>query len=276
MIQLDAGRLPELGMPLARAAERYAELGWSVLQLAEEGKIPAGGHGLLDATTDPTSVRRAWERRPRSNIGVRIPPGVVVVDVDGPAGVEALRAGGPIPRTLTAATARGWHLWFAAPAGVELRQRAAVLPAVDTRASGKGYVVAPPSVHATGVVYEWARRVAPAQLPAWLLDLLKPAPAPAPTTYAPSSAVLDRARRSGYALAALEGEASAVATTPTGGRNHRLTAAWLRCARDLGDVLPRAIVRAELTRAALAAGLDESEIRRVLRDALVDVGRLAA
>jgi hypothetical protein len=276
VIQLDVDRLPDVGMPQPLAAVRYAELGWPVLQLAEEGKVPISGHGLLDATADAAAVRRAWERMPRANIGVRVPAGYVVVDVDGPDGVEALRSRGPLPRTLTAATARGWHLWFSVPPGVELRQRAAVLPNVDSRVEGKGYVVAPPSVHATGVCYEWARRVEPAPLPAWLFALLTPAPAPAPTTYAPSSAVLDRARRSAYALAALEGEASAVATTPTGGRNHRLTAAWLRCARDLGDVLPRAIVRAELTRAALAAGLDESEIRRTLRDDLADVGRRAA
>ncbi|HZL19808.1 MAG TPA: hypothetical protein VFG23_18885 [Polyangia bacterium] len=64
--------------------------------------------------------------------------------------------------------------------------------------------------------------------------------------------------------------------TPVGGRNHRLVAAWLRCGRDLGDDLPRALVRAELTMAGLAAGLDEQEIRRTLRDDLAEGKRAAS
>lgn len=258
--------LPTGQQPLGAAAEAYAAHGWPVLPLAEHGKVPASSHGLRDATTDVVSVREMWRRRQGANIGVRIPDGLVVVDVDGPDGVHALR--GRVPRTLTAATNRGWHLWYRAPQGVQLRQGAAFLPGVDSRAPGRGYVVAPPSVHQGGTVYEWARRMPPAPLPDWLVELLRcPAPA-ARETFAPPLEPTDLSRRERYAWRAMEGECAAVAGTPQGGRNHRLVRAWLRLARDLADVLPRDTVRSELTRAALAAGLPEIEVRRVLRDDL--------
>jgi hypothetical protein len=71
-------------------------------------------------------------------------------------------------------------------------------------------------------------------------------------------------------MAALAGEAEAVAATSEGGRNHRLFAAWARCSRD-ADVAPflsRELVVRELTAAARACGLADAEIARTLRDGL--------
>lgn len=271
MTRPDVGRLPDLGMPLALAAECYAKFGWPVLQLVEHGKVPVSARGLLDATTDVNEVRAAWKCRPRANVGVRIPTGLVVVDVDGPAGVEALRSGGPLPRTLTAATARGWHLFYVAPQGAQLRQGAAFLPGVDSRVAGKGYVVAAPSVHETGVIYKWVRRIEPTPLPAWLGNLLRIKPLIPAELVRPIVETVGRDRAERYARAALVGQAAAVAATPVGSRNHRLTAAWMRCTRD-ADVaahLSRAEVRQALTHAARAAGLDEREIARTLREQTV-------
>lgn len=262
----DAARLPGLRMSLGAAAVRYAELGLPVLQLAERGKVPVGGHGLLDATADPAAVAARWRHRPRANIGIRIPDDLVVVDVDGPDGVRSVQSRGRQPRTLTAATARGWHLWFSVPDGVQLRQRAGVLPGVDTRTS-RGYVVAPPSVHETGVLYDWVRLMAPAAVPAWLVDLLR-VPPPATREPLPAATPSDGSRAQRYARAALSGEAAAVANTAEGGRNHRLFAAWRRCAFDpsVAAYIPREEVRETLTRAALSAGLDHAEIARTLRE----------
>jgi hypothetical protein len=256
--------LPTTTTPMGEAAERYARVGWPVLQLAERGKVPAGGHGLLDATCDVARVRELWRRRPHANVGVRIPVGYVVIDVDGPAGVEALRnvaAGAPIGDTLIAQTSRGHHLWFTVPIAVELRQTAGLLgPGVDTR-THRGYVVAPASVHESGASYRWVRRRPPAPLPPCLLAALAVQPVPA-RTYAPAPRVNVSDR---YAAAVLRRECEEVAATGEGGRNHRLFRAWARCTRD-GLPLPVDLVRRELTRAGLRAGLSLHEIDRTLRE----------
>jgi len=79
-----------------------------------------------------------------------------------------LRARG-LPETVSVATGRGWHLYFAG----SLRSLVGVLPGVDTRGEG-GYVVAPPSVHETGKIYAWddsPEHVALAPVPPWLVSL---------------------------------------------------------------------------------------------------------
>jgi hypothetical protein len=68
-------------------------------------------------------------------------------------------------------TAKGFHLWFKHP-GVRVRNRARVagLP-LDVRGDG-GYVVVPPSVHESGVVYrkmgDWSMKNLPVFDPQWL------------------------------------------------------------------------------------------------------------
>lgn len=50
-------------------------LGWPVFPLAPQSKVPViakedGGHGYLDATTDPEQINAWWVARPEANIGV--------------------------------------------------------------------------------------------------------------------------------------------------------------------------------------------------------------
>lgn len=83
-----------------------------------------------------------------------------------------------MPATLRSNTGRtgahgeraGFHLYFTSPAGVNLRSSAGRLgKGLDIKAAG-GYVVAPPSLHASGLRYEWvdeANTIAGA--PAWLI-----------------------------------------------------------------------------------------------------------
>ena len=63
----------------------------------------------------------------------------------------------PLPRTAIVKTSRGWHLHFKLPA------KCALIPCstgdgLDVRADG-GYVVAPPSRHLSGHVYQWCEHV---------------------------------------------------------------------------------------------------------------------
>lgn len=183
---------------LAAAAGRYAALGWPVLPLHTPtadggcsctraacdapGKHPRTRAGLSDAATDPATVASWWRRWPTANVGVATGArcGLVVVDVDGPAGAASLTAlqadHGPVPATRQQMTARGRHLLFAHPGGRLPNSAGKLGEGLDVRGDG-GFIVAAPSVHVTGHRYTWSgqpdhREVAP--LPGWLHQLLQP------------------------------------------------------------------------------------------------------
>lgn len=74
----------------------------------------------------------------------------------------------------------GYHFLFTYPEDITLRNSAgAVGPGVDTRAEG-GYIVLPPSLHASGRRYEVVDRFDIAEAPPFLLDVFRPREAEAP------------------------------------------------------------------------------------------------
>jgi len=153
-------------------------------QARDVGKHPRTRRGVADATVDPAQVRRWWERWPSANIGIATGRGLIVLDVDGPEGQAAIR-GRHVPLTVTARSGRdggGYHVYLRAPAGVRLVNRSGALPGVDLKTDG-GYVVAPPSMHATGRRYTWGEYTSPgdvwiADAPDWLVDLATAQPRP--------------------------------------------------------------------------------------------------
>lgn len=204
---------------LGDAAVRYAEAGWEIFPLAPRSKLPAlphahrcrghvgpplccsnplheaqhagcrgacgvDGHGVLDATTDLAKVTAWWSAEPRRNIGGRVPPGVLVLDVDPRHGgldglariqLEHLEQ---LPATRTAVSGRGdggVHLYWQHPGGDATGARLG--PGIDLKSRG-GYLVLPPSIHPdTGRPYTWVDPSVPiAAPPAWLAELLRPAP----------------------------------------------------------------------------------------------------
>ena len=101
--------------------------------------------------------------------------GVLVVDLDGEAGQASLaslmnqRSWTPV--TASVKTGKGLHLYFRYP-DEPVRTRTAVMPGLDVRGEG-GYVIAPPSRHASGSVYVWHREDEPlGTAPEWLVDLI--------------------------------------------------------------------------------------------------------
>ena len=163
--------------PLLIAALAYASKGWKVLPLYEPlpdgycsclkseckhvGKHPRTSHGFKDATTDPVKIQEWWSSWPNANIGVATGSlsGIVVVDVDGDNGGfvtwnELKSTLGDI-KTLTSNTGDGFHLFFICPEDIGLKSESnAIGNGIDIKAEG-GYVVAPPSLHETGVRYTW-------------------------------------------------------------------------------------------------------------------------
>jgi Bifunctional DNA primase/polymerase, N-terminal len=171
-------------MSMVDHALELAAKGWAVLPL--RGKLPAipkaeGGNGFKDASTEPDQVREWWAKYVNANIGLAVPRDLVVVDVDPCHGgeetlTELTARHGRLPRTLTAITGSGGrHLWFWADTD-RLEQRG-LGAGLDTRIGGRGYVVAPPSIHPeTARPYAWVVPAAAiATLPAWVVDRLRPA-----------------------------------------------------------------------------------------------------
>ncbi len=146
------------------------------------GKHPRVMRGLLEATDDASTVERWWRRWPDANVALATGArsGLVCIDVDcGPGKVgmqsfEALLAdqdATPFERTARVETGGGgMHLFFKHPGGgVRVPSRVNALGTnIDIRADG-GYVVAPPSKHASGRDYAWAIQGELEELPAWLL-----------------------------------------------------------------------------------------------------------
>jgi hypothetical protein len=203
MDSYDRRRTSEPGYSLADSARMIAQWGGRVLPLwsavtgscrcplgpecKSPGKHPIAAlvsHGVQDATSDPAVVARWWTAYPSANIGLAAGldsgPGIVIVDVDprnaGDSSIRLLvQEHGRLPKTVTAETGGGgWHLFFRLHRG--RRTRGKIAQGVDVKAAN-GYVVAPPSVHASGRRYAWMRRRSPweipvAQLPPWLAELI--------------------------------------------------------------------------------------------------------
>ncbi len=137
--------------------------------------------GQKDATADPNTVCGWWEAYPDANVGIACTEasGLLVIDVDprhgGDKSYDGLRAEYELPPTWTVRTGGGgWHLYFRHPGGAVRSALPGEYPGIDVK--GNGYVVAPPSVHASGKAYEWEVHPddAPlAEVPDWLFKLIE-------------------------------------------------------------------------------------------------------
>lgn len=158
---------------LKEAALAYAERGLKVFPLKAKSKVPLTAHGFKDASSDPEDVRRWWSEAPGANIGIATgkASGLFVLDVDidnakGIDGEQALkdfeRERGKLDKnTWLARTGRGgFHLYYQSngqptPCTTGGNGRG-LAKGLDTKGDG-GYIVAPPSQHENGNLYEWIK-----------------------------------------------------------------------------------------------------------------------
>ena len=155
--------------------------GWHVFPLAPGKKTPITENGFKDATSDVTTALARFSHG-RLNIGIATGPSdLVVADGDGEAGNVWLANAHDtygIPPTFTVRTrAGGFHYYFKASEGIEIKCSASrIALGIDIRAEG-GYVVGPTSwvdADKKGPA-GWYRVIddSPvAPLPEWLLHLL--------------------------------------------------------------------------------------------------------
>jgi hypothetical protein len=276
------------------AAIAYGARGWPAFPVAgvradgwcmcgggcgSPGKHPLTPHGVSDAAVDSERLR-AWGRRWRgANVGVATGPasGIVVVDVDlakgGDTSLVKLRASGLVlPATLTARTGGGGlHLVYCHP-DLPLRNTAGrlpgagPLPGIDLRAEG-GYVVVPPSRHASGARYGWEDPGAPtAALPGWMRERPR---RPEGGPEAPWRRELNGSSGSRYGLAALDRELHRLASSPEGTRNHELNrAAFVLGTLVGGAELDEGLVVGALTRTGMGIGLGEREVAATVRSGI--------
>jgi hypothetical protein len=233
-------------------------------------KHPLLRHGVKEATTDPDRIGRWWHRWPQANVGLAT--GIVfdALDIDGPAGLAALRqlqeaAGLPLPGPLVATGGGGWHHWFT-PTGLGNRPPRG-LAHIDWRGKG-GCVLAPPSRHISGRSYRWLVGLDQAPLPevpAALRVRLAPDPS---TTTRPADPTTTPVPGHPYGRTVLAAELAALGRATPGRRNHTLNRCAFKVYRYVASgVLDEEDVTLAFTTAARAIGLNAAETARTLASA---------
>jgi Bifunctional DNA primase/polymerase, N-terminal len=252
----------------------YATRGWHVFPVRPGDKRPAVDRWEQRACADPDTVHRYWPS-PRHNIGIAPGPSdLVILDLDTHGdlpdewrklpgirdGRDVLAqlcewAAQPWPSTYWVATpSQGWHLYFRAPEGYEIRNSASLLgPMIDVRAQG-GYVVAAGSV-VDGKRYEVLDDRDPVPLPAWITKML---------TRARDAGTGEP--RPGAVSARVAGLVRKVESAKEGSRNDTLFWAASRVAEL--DAADRDAAVASLLDAAGCAGLSAREAWRTVQSAM--------
>ena len=158
--------------PKREQIQAYIDLGWHLLPVQAKGKRPATQlvrHGHLDATNDEATIWSWFDKHPDLNVGIACEAsGLLVLDFDFKnMDDEAQALYGELVRfyyeTLAVTTGKGIHYYFEAPTG--LTPPGKLGNGIDIKY--RGYVVAPPSIHANGKAY----RVDNDNAPTWYGNL---------------------------------------------------------------------------------------------------------
>jgi len=148
------------------------------------GKHPRTPHGFKDASKEPAQIVEWWTKWPDANIGLATGEvsGVDVLDIDRRAcGNDSLWEleckYGELPPTVMSMTGGGGAHIFASHIPGLKNQAGRIGDGLDFKTTG-GYVILPPSNHASGHQYEWGPASRPGEIeiatfPDWLLKLIR-------------------------------------------------------------------------------------------------------
>jgi len=156
------------------AALRYRIFGFSVIPVGRDKKPLIEWKRYQTERATAEQIREWWKQYPEANVGIVTGAisNIVVVDVEYSGRIDDL------PRTVMSKTGgSGSHHYYKYP-GASVKNGVRIGNPVDKRdiRGDGGYVVAPPSIHASGDSYEWV--VPPdntpfAEFPQWII---KPEP----------------------------------------------------------------------------------------------------
>lgn len=189
--------IPVQNIIVLNAALHYERLGWSVIPLKPKEKTPFFPWAEFQKRkATPNEIKSWFIKTPTANIGIVTGSvsRLVVVDLDGLKGVQ-YGIDHKLTSPLTQITGHGRQLFYKYPTEGISNSAGKIAEGVDIRGEG-GYVVAPPSVHPNGKVYQFLIGVpSVVKLPA-LPDIL----------FAPIGTVLkNTTRTNGWIATALEG-----------------------------------------------------------------------
>lgn len=207
--------LPGESTPIAEAAAMYASAGLSPIPLygIRGGRCGCGKQGCLPRNAGKHPMGDQWQKRASSdievvrdvfeghdgNVGIYLGGSHVLVDVDGPEGLESVAQLGEMPETLAAVSGSGGlhYIFKLAPhqdsSAITDRR---IAPGLDIKV--RGQFVAAPSLHCSGGRYRWRSSSAPAVLPDWLYERIKklaPKPRAIPVPFERGSKTLERVRK---------------------------------------------------------------------------------
>lgn len=301
---------------LIAAALDYAARGWPVFPCSPKTKQPLLGNdrdakgekikgtgGLKKASTDEAQIRAWWARWPDALIGVRTGFGrAFVIDFD-PRKDEAsgeewtlerlkgeleAQMGCALPDSLVSRTQSGGvHVWLLWPddGGPPIGNRGNLPLHVDVRGDG-GYVIAPPSVMASGNRYAWLRERPIAEAPAALIEILRtpgkannakkdakpsaerPATEAQGRRYAPTDDPREQVQRK-WAVTAMAAQLDDLTRAREGNRGESLNRTAFTLGQLVGaGVLQRSIAVAGLEQAAADNGLAAKDGAERVRDTI--------
>lgn len=142
-------------------ALRYAELGWSIVPVPPRSKIPYvkwKAHQKIRPTHG--QIQDWWNEHPKANVGLITGSlsGVIVMDFDSSEAVDQYQATiGEIPQSITSKTGRdggGTHVFLKHPGFYVKSQHSKTIDKFDVKGDA-GIIILPPSLHKSGVKYEW-------------------------------------------------------------------------------------------------------------------------
>ncbi len=240
-----------------------------------------GTGGPHKATTDAERIAGAWKQFPKAIVGVVLPAGYVVLDLDrhgnanadGVATFEALQGqNGQNVRTLATLTPRGGrHLYFRLEPPQELPKASELEGLAGIEVFPSGYQIS------EGAGYSLLDDAEPALMPRWLYTALRlalpkkqTASASSPPTIETGQLFGDGQRLVKVPASAYERELADILKTlqraEEGTRNNALLEAARRCGWCVAEGgISEEHARDRLTDEALSFGLDSSEILSTIR-----------
>lgn len=149
---------------LVEYARSYARLGFYVLPIKPGDKTPVISRWQDKSSKDLTCIEHWWSKEPNSNIGIHAgKSGLVIIDVDPRNGglksfarlKNELQNCGCLSTYQVESGGGGLHLYYAAK-NLNLLRNLDLGSGIDL-IYGNKYVIAPPSVHPSGGIYEWKK-----------------------------------------------------------------------------------------------------------------------